>query len=112
MKKIILVVMIISGVLHAQTVSATGAIEAASGDPIWVILNHVKADKRAQFEKFVYEVLLPALEKNAESDPISKNIILLLWLNLIFKIIFQLGTYGHAIHRYIHLAQHDPIAVS
>ena len=73
MKKIILVVMIISGVLHAQTVSATGAIEAASGDPIWVILNHVKADKRAQFEKFVYEVLLPAFEKNAESDPISRK---------------------------------------
>ena len=73
MKKIILVVMIISGVLHTQTVSATGAIEAASGDPIWVILNHVKADKRAQFEKFVYEVLLPAFEKNAESDPISRK---------------------------------------
>ena len=48
---------------------------AASGDPMWVILNHVKADKRAQFEKYVYEVLLPALEKNAESDPISRNII-------------------------------------
>ena len=73
MKKIILVVMIISGVLHTQTVSATGAIEAASGDPIWVILNHVKADKRAQFEKFVYEVLLPAFEKNAEGDPISRK---------------------------------------
>ena len=48
---------------------------AASGDPMWVILNHVKADKRAQFEKYVYEVLLPALGKNAESDPISRNII-------------------------------------
>ena len=46
---------------------------AASGDPMWVILNHVKADKRAQFEKFVYEVLLPAFEKNAEGDPISRN---------------------------------------
>ena len=56
MKKIILVVMIIIGGPHAQTVSATGAMEASSGDPIRVILNHVKADKRAQFEKFVYEV--------------------------------------------------------
>ena len=50
-------------------------MEASSGDPKRVILNHVKADKRAQFEKFVYEILLPALEKNAKSDPISRNII-------------------------------------
>ena len=49
--------------------------EPASGDTVWVILNHVKADKRPQFERFVYEVLLPALEKNAEGDPISRNII-------------------------------------
>jgi len=75
MKKIILVVMIIIGGPHAQTMSATGAMEASPGDPIRVILNHVKADKRAQFEKFVYEVLLPVLEKNAENDPISRSII-------------------------------------
>ena len=61
--------------LYAQDNSNIPKVVASSGDPMWVILNHVKADKRQQFEKFVYEVLLPALEKNAESDPISKNII-------------------------------------
>ena len=65
--------MIISGALHAQTVSETEGIDVEFGDPIWVILNHIKADKRAQFEKFVYEILLPAFKKNAESDPKSKN---------------------------------------
>ena len=60
--------------LYAQNNSNISSV-AAPGDPMWVILNHVKADKRAQFEKYVYEVLLPALEKNAESDPISRNII-------------------------------------
>lgn len=65
--------MIISGALHAQTVSETEGIDVEFGDPIWVILNHIKADKRAQFEKFVYEILLPAFKKNAESDPLSRN---------------------------------------
>jgi len=60
--------------LYAQNNSNISSV-AAPGDPMWVILNHVKADKRAQFEKFVYEVLLPAFEKNAEGDPISRNIL-------------------------------------
>ena len=41
---------------------------ASSGEPMWVVLNHVKADKRQQFEKFIYEILLPALEESAKSD--------------------------------------------
>ena len=48
---------------------------ASSGEPMWVVLNHVKADKRQQFEKFVYEILLPALEESAKSDLLSRNII-------------------------------------
>jgi hypothetical protein len=71
----ILLVLVLNGIYGWPSVSATGAIEAASGDPMRVIINHVKADKRAQFEKYIYEVLLPAVEKNAESDPISKNIL-------------------------------------
>ena len=42
---------------------------------MWVILNHVKADKRQQFEKFVYEILLPALKEGAKVDLPSKKII-------------------------------------
>ena len=66
------VVLVLCAGLYAQDHPNTSSV-AASGDPMWVILNHVKADKRAQFEKFVYEVLLPAFEKNAEGDPISRN---------------------------------------
>ena len=50
-------------------------VVASSGESMWVILNHVKADKRQQFEKFAYEILLPALKEKAKSDLISKQII-------------------------------------
>jgi hypothetical protein len=29
---------------------------AVEGDTVWIIVNHVKADKRQQFEKFVHEI--------------------------------------------------------
>ena len=32
---------------------------AAEGDSVWVIINHIKPDKREQFEKFVHEVFWP-----------------------------------------------------
>ena len=50
-------------------------VVASSGESMWVILNHVKADKRQQFEKFVYEILLPALKEDAKVDLTSKKII-------------------------------------
>ena len=50
-------------------------VVASSGESMWVILNHVKADKRQQYEKFVYEILLPALEEGAKVDLTSKKII-------------------------------------
>ena len=40
-----------------------------------VILNHVRADKREQFEEFVFEGLLPALRENARRDPMAKKIL-------------------------------------
>ena len=49
--------------------------ESKQGDPMWVILNHVKADKRQQFEKFAYEVLLPALEETAKSNLTTRKMI-------------------------------------
>jgi len=49
--------------------------ESKQGDPMWVILNHIKADKRQQFEKFAYEVLLPALEENAKSNLTTRKMI-------------------------------------
>ena len=61
--------------LYAQNNSNISKVVASSGDPMWVILNHVKADKRQQFEKFVYEILLPALEENAINDSKTRNLI-------------------------------------
>ncbi|SIT93533.1 hypothetical protein SAMN05444128_3054 [Pontibacter indicus] len=33
------------------------------GDTVWVVINHVKPDKREQFERFVYEIFWPASSK-------------------------------------------------
>ena len=60
--------------LYAQDRSAISSV-AATGDRVWVVLNHVKANKRLQFEKFVYEILLPALEKNSEGDQGARDVI-------------------------------------
>ena len=61
--------LILIGNINSQTT------ESKQGDPMWVILNHVKADKRQQFEKFAYEVLLPALEENATSNLTTRKMI-------------------------------------
>jgi len=61
--------LIVVGNINSQTT------ESKQGDPMWVILNHVKADKRQQFEKFAYKVLLPALEENAKSNLTTKKMI-------------------------------------
>ena len=60
--------------LYAQDNSNISSV-ASSSEPMWVILNHVKADKRDQYEKFVYKVLLPALEMSALDDSSSSKII-------------------------------------
>jgi len=43
-------------------------IRAAKGDTVWVLLNHIKADKREQFEKFVHEILWPLAQKLEPAD--------------------------------------------
>ena len=45
---------------HSQQSSRTIARE---NDTVWVIVNPVKADKRAQFEKFINEVFWPGAKK-------------------------------------------------
>jgi hypothetical protein len=59
--------------LYAQTsastkVSSTTQTVAKEGDKVWVIINHVKADKRQQFEKFVHEVFWPNASKLSQAD--------------------------------------------
>lgn len=63
----LVVVVFLSGTtdVNAQTkkkLSGT-AIRASKGDTVWVVLNHVKSDKREQFEKFIHEIFWPASNK-------------------------------------------------
>ena len=39
------------------------AVRAAEGQKMWVLLNHIKADRCAQFERFVHDILMSAGEK-------------------------------------------------
>ena len=46
--------------------SADGAnarMRAANGEPMWIRLNYVKADKRELFEHFIHDILRPAVER-------------------------------------------------
>jgi hypothetical protein len=36
-------------------------IRARKGEDVWVILNHVRAEKHETFEDFLHEILMPAL---------------------------------------------------
>ena len=58
---------------NAQTTKdlSVATMRAAKGDTVWVLLNHIKADQREQFEKFVHEILWPIA---LESDPISQQV--------------------------------------
>ena len=38
-------------------------IRATEGEKIWVLLNHIKADKLEQHKRFVHDILMPAAEK-------------------------------------------------
>ena len=42
---------------------ARETIRAAEGEQMWVLLNHVKADKWEQHEHFVHNILMSAAEK-------------------------------------------------
>jgi hypothetical protein len=47
---------------------AAAPVRAVQGDTMWVLLNDVKPDKREQFEHFVEQVLIPAVENLAATD--------------------------------------------
>ena len=68
MRKTLIAMMLIGltltvGATHSFAQSkgkATARIQAREGDEVWVIVNFIKADKREQFEKWVYEIFWPA----------------------------------------------------
>jgi hypothetical protein len=63
--------MIIPDQMAQTTKDLSGStMRAAKGDTVWVLLNHIKADKCEQFEKFVHEILWPIA---LESDLISQQ---------------------------------------
>lgn len=45
------------------TDGAPGLIRATNGQPMWIRLNHVKADKRELFEHYIHDILRPAVER-------------------------------------------------
>jgi len=51
------------------------ANQAAQDNPVNVILNHVKADKRQQYETLLFEGRLPALRDNAKTDPMARRVL-------------------------------------
>ncbi|PRY08844.1 hypothetical protein CLV24_1208 [Pontibacter ummariensis] len=47
----------------AQDGNAVKHRTAVEGDTVWVVVNHVKPEKREQFERFVYDIFWPAAKK-------------------------------------------------
>ena len=40
-------------------------IRASQGQPMWVLVNHVKANRREAFERFVHDILRPMAEQTS-----------------------------------------------
>jgi hypothetical protein len=49
--------------LDSAASSAHYAMRAAQEQPVWVLLNHVKADHRTDFEHFVHDILKPMAQQ-------------------------------------------------
>ena len=60
------------GLLHAPDAAAQQKAQsralAVAGDTVWVLVNSVKPDKRAQFERFVDEIFWPSAVKLSAAD--------------------------------------------
>ena len=50
-------------------------IRAVEGEQMWVLLNHVKADRRKEFERFMYELMMP-IAARTEPDVLNRTRIL------------------------------------
>jgi len=70
---IVLLVNLYSQSLRAQSTASSNlraAIRprAAEGDTVWVFVNHIKPDKRQQFEHFVHDLFWPMASQLGKSD--------------------------------------------
>jgi len=50
-------------------------IRAKEGETMWVLLNHVKADKREVFERFMFDIIMP-IGARTEPEVLNKTRIL------------------------------------
>jgi hypothetical protein len=50
-------------------------LRAVEGEQMWVLLNQVKADRRQEFERFMYEFMMPIAAKT-EPDVLNRTRIL------------------------------------
>lgn len=50
-------------------------VHAVEGEQVWVILNHVKPDRRVEFERFMHEIIAPIAERS-EPDVLNQTRIL------------------------------------
>ena len=68
----VLSIVLVSTDQKAQTTDVLqgSTMRAAKGDTVWIVLNHIKADKCEQFEKFVHEIFCPIVLK---SEPINQQ---------------------------------------
>jgi hypothetical protein len=48
--------------------TASALPRAKNGDTVWVLINHVKADKRQQFEQFVHQIFWDSSSKLSAAD--------------------------------------------
>lgn len=57
--------------MPAQAPAARSEVgRAARGDTVWVILNHIRPEKRAQFERFLHEIFWPGGQRVGQADPV------------------------------------------
>jgi hypothetical protein len=49
----------------------TGNYRATEGDTVWVLINHIRPDKRQQFEKFIYDVLWPVVKTLSPQEQLA-----------------------------------------
>lgn len=68
---LLLLVIVTIGIIFtgaAKSGKSTTLTRAKQNDTVWVLLNHVKADKCQQFEKFIHEIFWPASKNLSEYD--------------------------------------------
>lgn len=68
MKRILFVLLLVTSASAMAQTNHSSRQMAAQGDTVWVIINHIKPDKRQQFEQFVHEVFWPMSKKLSAED--------------------------------------------